>query len=140
MRRALGLGLLFCLVLGCQLPPERGVPLRPLPEAPGGPLPLPYPELLTRARYQATAATEAFYVNRWSDLEEIAKGLEQTARFLVKAEEVPANLKPKLPAVAADLAKEARSLGEAARAQKVEDVNNVLQRLHLKIRELRIDG
>ena len=80
------------VVVGCQAPPER-VPLRPLPE---DSLPLPYSELLTRARVQATGATESYYINRWGDLEDYARGLEQTARFLGKATEVPATHKAKL--------------------------------------------
>jgi hypothetical protein len=126
---------MFLLVVGgCQLPPDR-VPLQPLPE--NGP-PLPYAELLTRARAQATVATEAFYVNRWSDLEDAAKGLEQTARFLTKAEDVPAKNKDNLPEVSGDLAKEAKKLRDAATAKNVKDANDSLQRIHLKIRELRL--
>ena len=91
MKRFLLTGALLLSLSACQLPPER-VPLQRLPE--NGP-PLPYAELLTRARAQATVATEAFYVNRWADLEDAAAGLEQTARFLKVSEEYR-----KAPAVA----------------------------------------
>jgi hypothetical protein len=134
MNRLLLPGTVLLLLAGCQLPPER-VPLQRLPE--NGP-PLPYAELLTRARAQATVATEAFYVNRWADLEEAAKGLEQTARFLAKAEEVPANKKDNLNEMSRDLAKEALKLKEAANAQNVEAATNSLQRIHLKVRQLRL--
>jgi hypothetical protein len=136
MNRARSLALfLFLLLFGCQLPGER-VPLRTLPE--DGP-PLPYAELLTRARFQATNATEAFYLNKWGDLEESAKGLIQTARFLEKATDVPAKHKDTLPVVAGDLRKEAANLQEAAKAQDVKKSGDILQRIHLKIRELRLE-
>jgi hypothetical protein len=135
MNRARAL-LLLLLLAGCQLPGERA-PLRLLPE--DGP-PLPFAELLTRARAQATAATEAFYVNKWSDLEEAAKGLVQTARFLDKATDVPAKHTDTLPVVAGDLRKDAAALQEAAKAQDVKKSGDLLQQIHLKIRELRLEG
>jgi len=134
MKRLLLVGCLL-LAVGCAVPPER-VALQRLPE--NGP-PLPYAELLTRARAQATVATEAFYVNRWPDLEDAAKGLEQTARFLAKAEDVPAKQKDVLPVISGDLAKEAAGLREAAQAKNVKASTDALQRIHLKVRELRLD-
>ncbi len=134
MSRAHFLGLCLLVVSGCQLPAER-LPLKPLPE--DGP-PLPYAELLTRARLQAGVATEAFYVNKWADLEDAAKGLEQTARFLPKATDIPPKHKGTLPVGAGDLGKEAGKLREAAKAQNAKDANDILQRIHLKIRELRL--
>ena len=123
---------LFLALLGCALPPEQ-VPIKPLPE--DGP-PLAYADLVTRARAQATSANEAFYVNNWTDLEEAARGLEQTARFLGKATEVPARHKDLLPVEAGDLGKEAASLRAAAKGQEVKAANEALQRLNLKVREL----
>lgn len=135
MNRAICLGLLL-LVAGCQLPPER-LPLRPLPE--DSP-PLPYAELLTRARLQATTATEAFYVNQWEDLESAARGLSQTSRFLGKAVEVPAARKEKLAEASKELSEEADKLREAAKAQDVKLTNDILQRIHLKVRQLRLES
>jgi hypothetical protein len=120
---------------GCTLPQER-IPLKPLPEDTP---PLPYAELLTRARYQATAATEAFFVNKWGDLEDAAKGLEQTARFLTKAEEVPMKIKPTLQTVSEELRKESLKLREAAKSKDAKEVNTTLQRLNLQVRELRLE-
>lgn len=136
MSRALFLGLLSLGLAGCVSPADRAT-LRPLPE--DGP-PLPYAELLTRARVQAAAATEAFYVNKWADLEDAAKGLEQTARYLPKATDVPPKHKDTLPVAAGDLGKEAVKLREAATAQDAKESNAILQRIHLKIRELRLDN
>jgi hypothetical protein len=126
-----------CLLflVGCQSPAER-LPINRLPDdAP----PMPFAELLTRARMQASAANEAFYLNRWSDLEDASQGLEQTSRFLPKATEVPANHKEKLPDQAASLGKEAGKLRQAAIAQDVPKVNESLQRVNLQVRELRLD-
>ena len=137
MRRLLLAGCALAAFCGCQLPPERAAAVRPLPEDSG---PVPYAELLTRARAQAGVATESFYVNRWNELEDAAKGLEQTARFLPKAEDVPANHKDTLPVLSADLGKEAGNLREAAKAQDVKRTNDILQRIHLKVRELRLSN
>jgi hypothetical protein len=117
MKRLLVLGMIPLLLSSCAAPPER-IPLQPLPE--NGP-PLPYAELITRARKQATVATEAFYLNRWNDLQDSANALEQTARFLAKAEEVPPRVKDTLAVETGDLAKEATKLKEAAAAQNVKD-------------------
>jgi hypothetical protein len=136
MNRILGIGVFLLAVAGCVLPPER-VPLKPLGE--DSP-PQAYADLLNRARVQASAATEAFFVNSWKDLEEFAKGLEQTARFLPRATEVPARIKDKLPASAGDLQKEARQLQEAAKAQNVKQANDIMQRINLMVRELRLEN
>lgn len=100
---------------------------------------MPYAELLTRARLQATAATEAFYVSRWADVQDAARGLEQTGRFLGRAVEVPARHKTTLVAESTSLAKEAAKLRAAADSQDAHGVNESLQRLNLHVRELRPD-
>ncbi len=133
MNRARITALLFVSLVGCQLPPER-VPLKPLPD--DGP-PQPYVDLVNRARAQATAANEAFYINNWPDLEDAAKGLELTARVLGKAADVPLKHKDTLPNESADLAKEAAKLREVAKTQDVRQATETLQRINLKIRELR---
>jgi hypothetical protein len=121
------------LAAGCQMPPDR-LPARVLPE--DSP-PLPYAELLTRARLQSTAATEAFYINQWADLEEAARGLAQTARFLAKALEVPEHHKATLLDESERLGKEADRLREAAKNKDDKQVTEVLQKIHLMVRELR---
>jgi hypothetical protein len=128
--------LLGCLLTAgsCAVPPER-VPLQRLPE--GGP-PLPYAELLTRARAQATIATEAFYIDRWVDVEDAARGLEQTARFLGRAEDVPANRKDQLPRDSSLLAGEARKLIDAAKAHSEKDTLATLESVHRLVRQLRL--
>jgi hypothetical protein len=111
------------------------VPLQRLPE--NGP-PLPYAELLTRARAQATVATEAFYVDRWVDVEDAARGLEQTARFLGKADDVPANRKELIPRASSELAQEARKLIDSAKAHNEKDTGVSLESIHRMVRQLRL--
>ncbi|MGE3806086.1 MAG: hypothetical protein AB7K24_15555 [Gemmataceae bacterium] len=132
MKRALILSVL--VLAGCQLPPER-LPVRPLPEATE---PLPYAELLTRARLQATSATEAFFVDQWADLDDYARGLEQTARFMQKSVEVPEPRKKTLEADTKELKDMADQLREAAKAKNVDKTNALLQRIQLKVREMRL--
>src|SRR5207237_475860 len=124
---------MFFMAVGCQLPPER-LPVRPLPE--DSP-PLPYAELLTRARLQSTTANEAFYVNSWGELEDAARGLGQTARFLAKAIEVPDSRKDTLAADAKTLADDADKLRDAAKNRDDKLANEIMQRVNLKVRQLR---
>lgn len=133
MKRSL-LGAVLLGLSACQTPAER-TPLPPLPEKVTS---IPYAELLTRARTQASQANDAFYVDRWNDLEDTAKGLEQTARYLARSDDVPAKHKDTLAVAAADLGKLATSLREAASARDVKKATEVLQRINLKVRELRL--
>jgi hypothetical protein len=136
MKRFLLVGTLALTPFGCQLPPERTTALPPpLPEKVSS---LPYAELLTRARAQAMLANEAFYKDSWGDLEDAAKGLEQTARYLPKADDVPAKHKDTLPVTSADLSKEAGKLREAAVAKDVKKSTASLQKIQLMVREMRL--
>ncbi len=134
MKRILCLTLV-CLAAGCVAPGDRA-PLKLLPEDSA---PLPYAELLTRARAQVSGAIDASYVNNWTELEDAARGLEQTAKFLPKATEVPAKQKDTLPVVAGDLGKDAGALRDAARAKDVERTDDSLRRIHQTVRRLRIE-
>lgn len=125
---------IICLTLtSCAAPPER-LPVAPLPE---DGTPLSYADVVQRARVQAAAANEAFYVNKWSELEDAATGLEKTARYLPKATEVPAKFKDKVTDLSADLVKEAGNLRTAAQSKSDKAANEVLQRVNLKVREMR---
>ncbi|HZT82804.1 MAG TPA: hypothetical protein VFA26_21415 [Gemmataceae bacterium] len=134
MRRHL-LPFVALLAAGCQLPADR-MPLKPLPEDAA---PLPYAELLTRARAQDAAATEAFDANNWSDLEDAGRGLEQTARFLAKATDVPARHKDSLAVLAGDLGKAGARLREAAKAKDPKRVKEAMGEVHLRVRALRLE-
>jgi len=123
------------LAAGCVTPGER-TPLKMLPEDTA---PLPYAELLTRARAQVNAAIDASYVDNWTELEDAARGLEQTAKFLPKATEVPPKHKDSLPVLAGDLGKEAGSLRDAAKGKDVDKVTGSLTRLRQNVYKLRIE-
>ena len=133
MSRAPWFAFLLVAVLGCTLPPEQ-VPLKPLPD--DGP-PQTYTDVVARARVQATAANEAFYINNWSDLEEAARGLEQTVRFLGKASDVPGNHKDTLVGETGSLGTESAKLREAAKNHDTKQATESLQRINLQIRALR---
>jgi hypothetical protein len=132
VRRSLILGLALALV-GCRAAAER-VALQPLPEDAA---PLPFADLVSRARLQAMTANEAFYVDHWADLENAARGIEQSARFVKRATAVPADKQGELSLRADRLAREAVQLREAAVAHDADRVNSILQRIHSQVRELR---
>ena len=73
------LGMLLLTLAGCQAGPDK--PLTPLPDKVTA---LPYGRLLERSRLQATQAIEASYIQNWTGLIEVATGLEETARFLLR--------------------------------------------------------
>jgi hypothetical protein len=134
MPRALLIGSLSLALAACQAPAERA-PLPPLPEKV---TPLPYAELLTRARAQASQANDAFYVDKWPELEEAARGLEQTARFLARADDVPAKHKDTLSESARELGKEAVRLREAAAAKDVKRSTVAMTSINARVRDLRL--
>ena len=89
------------------------------------------------SRVQASAAVEAFYIDKWDELEDAARALEQSGRFLAKATDVPAKRKDNLADQSAELVKTASRLREAAKGKDVQQANELLQRINLKVRELR---
>jgi hypothetical protein len=128
------LGCAVCVGLaGCRLPPDRE-PFKPLPE--NGAV-FSYGELLTRLHSQANAAMDAFFVDAWVELDEAASGIDQTARFLAKADAPPEHLKTNLLQNCTNLQKEATRLGDAARKKNADVATEALQRITLQIRQLK---
>jgi hypothetical protein len=121
------------MLTGCQVAAER-VAVMPLPEEGDA---LSYADVVQRARFQATAANEAFYLDKWADLQEAATALEKTARYLAKSSEIPAPRKADLAARVEELTKLTGQLSEAAKVQDVKKANEALQQINLKLRELR---
>jgi hypothetical protein len=131
--RASCAGLLLMVGLaGCRLTEREG--MNPLPE--DGP-PLTYSEMVNRARGQATTALDAYYIDAWLDLEQVAQRLEQSARLLPKATHIPEAFKTKVEPEAQLLRQDAVKLHEAARAKNATQVNETLQRINQRIRQLR---
>jgi hypothetical protein len=128
------LGSLLCMVLvGCRLPPDRE-PFKPLPENGAK---FSYGELLARLHSQANAAMDAFFVDAWVELEEAAKGIDQTCRFLAKAEDPPEHLKSSMIQNCSNLQKEAARLAEAARKKNADAATQSLTQITAQIRQLK---
>ena len=125
------LGSLLLALAGCQAGPDK--PLTPLPDKVTG---VPYGRLLERARLQATQAVGAHYTDNWASLIEVAQGLEETARFMAKAEDVPAKHKDTLATVSNDLGKLAVSLKQAAEAKDVKKTTTIMTSIQSKVREM----
>jgi hypothetical protein len=123
-----GLGL-----LGCQAPPER-LAVQPLAEEGQ---PAPFSDLLLRARGQALNATDASYVDNWVAVEDSARSLQQTARLLQGAGDIPADRKVSIDALAVSLTRQAEGLREAAKARDAQRVNSILANIHYQVRSLR---
>jgi hypothetical protein len=135
MHRIAWVGLCLFALSACRLPPDRP-PLKPLPDEAQV---YSYGEILSRARLQSQMALEAFYLDAWPDLEDVALGLEQTARYLPKASEPPAFIKDKIADESKVLAKECFRLRVAAQGKNAKEANAALQNINFRIRSLRID-
>ena len=134
MSRATCLGIVVVLGLaGCQTAPEQ-IKIPPLP-AEGQPI--AYADVVQRARVLATTATEAFYIDKWGEVESAALGLEQTALYLPKAADVPPARRASLDAQLQSLIRESQELRDAAKKNDEKRTNATLQRIHLLVRELR---
>jgi hypothetical protein len=129
--------LLSCIVgiglVGCRLPPDRE-PFKPLPETGER---FAYGELLSRLHSQANAAMDAFFVDAWVELAEAATGIDQTARFLAKADDPPQHLKKDLIQNCTTLEAEATRLADAARMKNSDASTEALQRITWQIRRLK---
>ena|SRR5271165_6603893 len=130
MRHTLIIAVLAVGLLGCRLPPDREA-MKPLQEDGAR---FSYNELMSRLHSQANAAMDALFVDSWKDLDDVAQGIHQTARFLQKATEQPENLKVN---TISDLQREAGRLSEAARKSNADVATEALQRITMQIRELR---
>src|SRR5262249_43393738 len=112
MMRTTCVGLLaIVLSLGCQTAPEQ-IKIPPLP-AEGQPV--TYSDVVQRARVLATTATEAFYIDKWGEVESAALGLEQTALYLPKSSDIPAARRASMDAQMQSLVREAQELRDAAK-------------------------
>jgi|ERR1043165_2894753 hypothetical protein len=133
MSRIVCLGFASIFVIsGCRTLEREGAV--PLPEdAP----PLSYIDMVNRARGQAASALDAYYIDAWLELEQAAQRLEQTARLLPKSTHVPERFKSTLAPEADQLRKDAAELLEAARGRNAKQVNDTMQRINLRIRQLR---
>jgi hypothetical protein len=133
MKRILMCCLLAASLTGCRVPPERDA-FTPLPENGAG---FSYGELLSRLHAQASAATDAFFVDAWVEMEAAARGIAQTSRFLAKVIDAPEHLRPTLVENCANLRKEAIRLSDASQSKNVAVATESLQRITLQVRQLK---
>jgi len=134
MRKIIGIGSLLLALSACATPDRATLP-PPLPDKVTA---LPYGQLLERARSQTARANEAFFIDNWQGVEEAARGLEQTAQYLAKAEDVPSKHKDTLVTQAGDLGKLAKALRESAAVKDEKKINEVFPKLQVKVREMRL--
>jgi Skp family chaperone for outer membrane proteins len=134
MSRAIATAGLFLVVAGCQLSPEARRTMPPLPSEPHA---LSYRDAVQRARQQAAQATEAFYIDQWTDVDAAAQGLEETARYLTRTRDIPAHQQMVLAIRSEDLAKAAQTLREAVKSRDERRTTEVMQRINLLVRQLR---
>src|SRR5262245_60588474 len=128
MRRAILLAAFSLLLAGCLATPEPNRPLQPLPTDGA---PLPFKDVVARARGIATSATEAFYVDQWTEVEKAATNLEDTAQYLPRSADVPAAHKVSLEVRSQTLVKEAQTLKAAAKAKDVNKTTESMQKINL---------
>jgi hypothetical protein len=133
MRRTILAGLVSAAVIGCQAMPE---PLKIAP-LPADGQPLAYSDAIQRARSLATGATEAFYVDKWPEVEAAAASLEETARVLPKSPDVPPTLRVSLASHSTALIADVQALRESARKHDENQTNELLQRIHFRVRKMR---
>ncbi len=132
MLRRLSALLALLVLVGCRLPNQEA--LKPLPDDAKS---LHFAELVLRMRSQASAALDAYYVDGWAELELASQRLEETSRFLAKSQKIPDNLASKIEAESDALRADSLKLGEAARAKNAPAVNDAIQRIGARIRQLR---
>jgi hypothetical protein len=135
MRRIMLVVLSLTLVTGCQSHPEP-VPVPPVLKADR---PENFAVLVNNARLVAMAATEAFYVDNWSGLEENAKRLEAIVAQMPLAPDLTEPQRKDLVPPTQALILDARALAQSARDRNARQVNGLLQRLHSGVRLLRLD-
>lgn len=126
----------FLVVLsGCQTP-ERAA-IQPLREEGK---PIPYPDLVLRAHSQVSAAQEFFFQDSWSEVEQAADALEQTARLLGKLEpaEIPAPLKEGFPRHLEELTRAVADLHAAAKTRDIQASSEAFRKINVKVREIRV--
>jgi len=135
MRKFFVPGILFLTLASCQVAEPRASLPPPLPDKVSA---VPYSQLLTRARAQATRATEALFVDNFADVEEAGRGLEQTASTSSSPRTCRASTRTPSRPMAGDLGKLAKDLREAASSKNAEKANEILGKVNAKVRSMRL--
>lgn len=99
-----------------------------------------YAEFLPRLRTLAWRATEAYYRDRWDELDEAVVTLERAVKVLAQAKNVPARVQPELSTRCQNLIAECSRVHDAATTRSESAASDHLQKIHVLIRELRSEG
>ena len=110
-----------------------------MPPLPDDATNVPYSELLLHTRQLAWKANESFYRDDWRDLLETAAELDKASKLLPDTKEIPAHLTSTLAAKTQALAGDTDKLRQAAKNKDEVQANEAIQRIHMKIRELRFE-
>lgn len=130
--------ILTCLAVGCATTGDRVAPtVVVVPEDGSG---TNYDELLPKLRTLSWQATEAFYRDRWDELEQSAVAIDKAVKALRQTKNVPARVAPDLAARCDELSAECRELKSAVAAKSPEKTSDHLQKIHLLVRELRSES
>lgn len=128
---------IFVIVIGlCGCRTAERAPLPALPDDASNVL---YSELLSQTRQWAWKANEAYYRDDWKDLIDTTGELEKAAKLLPQTKSIPAHLTSTLSAKSQTLAADAGKLRDAATARQEMAANEIIQRIHMTIRELRFE-
>jgi hypothetical protein len=99
-----------------------------------------YEEFLPRLRTLAWRGTEAFYRDRWDELDDAMITLDRAVKVLEKANNVPARVQPELASRCQNLIAECAKVRDAAKTRSEAAASDHLQKIHVLIRELRSEG
>ena len=99
-----------------------------------------YAEFLPKLRILAWRATEAFYRDRWDELDDAAITLEKAVRTLKQTRNVPARLVAELAGNCDRLLVECDQLRAASTEKSPDKASERLQKIHVLIRELRSEN
>ncbi|MFL5327800.1 MAG: hypothetical protein ACJ8C4_02710 [Gemmataceae bacterium] len=96
-----------------------------------------YVEFLPQLRSLAWRTTEAFYRDRWDELDEAAQTLDRAIKVLPQSKNIPQRLQADLPARCTVISEECAKLRQASRERSAAAASDHLQKIHVAIRELR---
>jgi len=99
-----------------------------------------YVDFLPKLRTLAWRATEAFYRDRWDELDDAAQSLERAVKVLKQSKNVPPRVQGELATRCEKLTAECGQLREACRTRAVNGASEHLQQIHILIRELRSEN
>lgn len=105
--------------------------------------PVTYAEAVTNLRTVGNQMIVKFYQNEWKTLADTATSLERAAESLKTAKPVPDKLNGKIGPLTEELRADAGKLRELAQTpgeQRVNELNDLIQRINNRVRDLRYEN